>query len=101
MRSPRGTNGRGMNMATTEQCSNCRFWDYPADQVTSTEWPCRRYAPKPGPSGNGTSTYWPLTEASDWCGEHEPIEEERPDETLEGISEDEAQRIGEAFGDAL
>jgi len=37
---------------------------------------CRCHAPD-------AEKFWAATMADDWCGEHEPIEEERPDETLD------------------
>lgn len=52
----------------TIRCENCRFWD-PADDALATVWPCRRNAPRPTP--DSADAYWPLTEAHDWCGEHQ------------------------------
>lgn len=53
----------------TEQCSNCRFWD-PNSADVRGEGLCRRYAPSGG-------KWWHETADDDWCGEHEPKDEER------------------------
>jgi len=59
-------------------CPNCRFWEhgvYPAR--------CRRRAPAPvvhlkeGPDKDEIlNVYWPITTATDWCGEFEPREKD-------------------------
>lgn len=59
-----------------ETCEGCRFWDSSRDPGFRGEGKCRRYAP--------VREHWPITDSSDWCGEFEPIEEQRPDEDLEG-----------------
>ena len=90
-------------MSNTEQCSNCRFYLHQGQNERDGAWGwCRRFPPNiPTPDSPQYLATHPDVRVIDWCGEHEPIEEERPDETLEGISEEDARRIGEAFGDAL
>jgi len=63
------------------RCDECRFWDDDRGRnavLTKGEGLCKRHAPTP-------ETYWAATEADDWCGEFEPIEDEEatPDETLD------------------
>ncbi len=54
-------------------CGQCRFWFKNDSQ-------CRRYAPHPsegarsaGAAATPTDTRWPRVDASDWCGEFQPI----------------------------
>lgn len=43
-------------------CDSCRFWHKAESQ-------CRRNAPLPVNGGQDKQTLWPVTAASDWCGE--------------------------------
>jgi hypothetical protein len=62
-------------------CETCRYWQE-ADRPFGV---CRRYAPRANTSigleaandGEHEWPYarWPETERSDWCGEHEPVNE--------------------------
>lgn len=77
-----------------ETCEGCRFWD--ANGPASTfrdEGKCRRYAP--------VREHWPETMRDDWCGEFEPIEEARPDETLDPEGEAALRHVHEAEDGAL
>lgn len=54
-----------MTLATTP-CSSCAYWDaFPADGYGK----CRCHAPVVLP-GSSTAR-WPVTAATDWCGEWE------------------------------
>ena len=49
-------------------CANCRFWQADGDGAGS----CRRRAPAVlYDVEDGAFCLWPMTEASDWCGDHE------------------------------
>jgi hypothetical protein len=48
------------------RCETCLFWrEVPPDGDAVNE--CRRNAPFPG---DGSASRWPMTKASDWCGEY-------------------------------
>ena len=46
------------------ECQNCSYWE--RYREGNDVGHCRRYAPRPGESGN-----WPQTRQRDWCGEFE------------------------------
>lgn len=52
-------------------CSACRFWEQWGTSSTGT---CRRYPPRRGGMGQRFATtgetLFPVTYATDWCGEH-------------------------------
>ena len=61
-------------------CETCRWWD-----SAKYEGQCRRHAPRlsgqAAPHGNATHQdpmfrAWPTTWRDDWCGEHQPREED-------------------------
>lgn len=62
------------------ECRGCMFWK-PAKR--GTKGTCRRDTPTVLAGSWGSyilfastvSTHWPATDASDWCGVHEPIPE--------------------------
>lgn len=67
-------------------CANCRFWDEVETTGRLGNWRvigrCRRYPPSiAGPVVNESdvrhATYFPETEADEWCGEHQ-IDTEYP-----------------------
>ena len=50
------------------KCKDCRWWK--PDPVGNGE--CRRYAPQSRPDAlvpERNYTFWPVTEAEDWCGD--------------------------------
>lgn len=53
-------------------CGTCRWWD---DLRPDAEMDglCRRHAPRASPD-RWNRSYWPETDATDWCGEHQPKE---------------------------
>ena len=53
-------------------CSSCRFWDCAADGVRGL---CRRRSPRQ--DDDVGQAVWPLTHATDWCGQHEMKEDPR------------------------
>jgi hypothetical protein len=66
--------------AVTDSCANCRFWKAdpysaghkytePPYQGDPTEGQCRRYPPH--------MSEYQTTAADIWCGEHDPIEDQR------------------------
>lgn len=62
-------------MGENEKCTNCAFWN----QWTEHKGYCRRHAPRPyyvTIIGEGTvedeEVGWPITDATDWCGEFKP-----------------------------
>lgn len=66
-----------------ERCGNCRFWNQ--DDSGTSVGTCHRYPPTVyGEHETVVLQALPVSGASFWCGEFEPAEEERPDETLDG-----------------
>jgi hypothetical protein len=80
-------------ISTMKGCRRCTYWqgtgqqldrDDPAIVGKKVEFGlCRRYAPKPGTSTNGTSingsdlengddSLWPKVASDEWCGEWQP-----------------------------
>ena len=73
-------------------CKDCRFWlaegfsaEAIADDVESELGDCRRHAPQPvlgyfGDDGEARelAAYWPLTLATEWCGEFEAKQQLQP-----------------------
>nr|WP_295467456.1 hypothetical protein [Mesorhizobium sp.] len=62
-------------VATSAQtCATCRFY--------GTAQTCQRHAPIAAALPPGTSHWpnreWPTTSPSDWCGDHQAIEDNRP-----------------------
>jgi hypothetical protein len=73
-------------------CWTCRFWTRNNGRIQSAnDAKCRRHAPQPGlvrfvnsesEHGGPELKYsgyvkhiWPITEADDWCGDHQPFVE--------------------------
>lgn len=54
-------------------CFNCRY-GRPVDNL-ETRSQCRRYAPR---CEHGLNALWSHTNATDWCGEWAPKDEEAP-----------------------
>lgn len=54
------------------KCGSCRWWDVRYSSYhpygPMGEGRCRKGLP----SNNGGTGQWPVTEKSDWCGEHTP-----------------------------
>lgn len=48
-----------------ESCHSCRFWDESPDGQNGL---CRIEPPIAGLNGKAV---WPITEADDWCGQHD------------------------------
>lgn len=44
-------------------CGKCKFWN--ENGINTGQ--CRRMPPQVGPGGHGKK--WPITSATDWCGE--------------------------------
>lgn len=64
-------------MTRARTCETCRFWgaaaSYRYNSTARFVSCCRKYAPRQSePQGY----YWPLTAATDWCGEHQHKEGE-------------------------
>jgi len=59
-----------------ETCSTCRFRYGRVDEWSGTS-SCRRYPPTnvDHPRG-GKSPVWPQVQGYDWCGEHQPAQQE-------------------------
>lgn len=60
-----------------ETCRLCRFWDEVEASQARTLGECKRRSPTVCPPSDGTvstfeHTYFPETEAGDWCGEFYP-----------------------------
>ena len=53
-----------------ECCDTCRWWDQ-ADPEEPSGY-CRRHAPRPSMRAAANDILWPLVDASDFCGEHQP-----------------------------
>ena len=53
-----------------ENCSKCKFW-IETGAIDDGVNHCRRYAPAPGSSE--ARQLWPITKASDWCGEFKAL----------------------------
>ena len=55
-------------------CRACHYWDVgnERNRPHMEKAPCRRNAPAPGRPPLATG--WPLTSATDWCGDHKEIE---------------------------
>ena len=54
----------------TRTCATCAHWDTVPDAERGL---CRRFAPRPVVGQTGSiATDWPVTEDTDWCGEHTP-----------------------------
>lgn len=54
----------------SKTCATCRYW---SDEQIGHLGRCRRYPP--APTGACTSQ-WPIVHRSNWCGEHQPREQE-------------------------
>ncbi len=75
-------------ISTMKGCRRCTYWqgtgqqldrDDPAIMGKKVEFGlCRRYAPKPGTSINGSDlengddSLWPQVASDEWCGEWQP-----------------------------
>jgi len=66
-------------------CDTCRFWTRDYGRLTSeSDAECRRHAPAPMLYPNTTLDVafpvaaWPITEADDWCGEHQAMLQVKP-----------------------
>ncbi len=59
------------------KCTTCRFWHF---EVVAPELEpiqeCRRYPPRWGIYGSHMKSEWPTAERFDWCGEHQPKDED-------------------------
>jgi hypothetical protein len=69
-----------MPVDRAERCDHCRFWQSydPEPDAAEATGECHRHAPTPEPLHDtnqkiGHLTYWPLTSASHWCGEFQPL----------------------------
>lgn len=51
----------------TAKCGNCNYW---IDRDNG-DGECHRNAPQPTVGEGDAEVHWPLTLASDWCGEFE------------------------------
>ena len=49
-----------------QNCSNCKFWKKYFQDGT-----CQKHTPNIIPIDGGWVTKFPVTDAIDWCGEHE------------------------------
>jgi hypothetical protein len=52
----------------TVTCGACRFWERKKD----VEGECHCHCPEPGYAGKKRAR-WPLTLASEWCGDFQPL----------------------------
>lgn len=77
-----------MSGTTDNRCENCRFWRHrttvfvrDTDEVEATYGCCKRHAPvgrsltdNENPRARKLISWlWPVTEGSEWCGEHEAL----------------------------
>lgn len=53
---------------TKPTCASCAFWEVDSDNAGVGE--CRIRAPQPRELEEGDSHVFPVTGATDWCGEH-------------------------------
>jgi hypothetical protein len=60
-------------------CDTCAFWNEPDYPNPEAPFPCRRFPPPNGAKEvygecdeGWRGPFWPLTFATDWCGEHQP-----------------------------
>lgn len=56
-------------MTRARVCATCDHWNA-ADSVLRGE--CRRHAPPCVPTALASYARWPLSQSTDWCGEHQP-----------------------------
>ena len=74
-----GASHGGWECTVNESCGNCRFWRYNRSGTTEPLGgsECLRFQPvhrtKDGHTSR-VSAQWPVTNPSDWCGEHQPTE---------------------------
>lgn len=57
-----------------ETCATCRFWVQ--WNTTISEGRCKAKTPIPSP--DDSSAWWPISQADDWCGEHQPRDDASP-----------------------
>lgn len=57
--------GKNLSKDYHSDCGVCRFWK----RSDVAEGRCLRYAPSPAPSSVPPGRQWPLTNATDVCGE--------------------------------
>jgi hypothetical protein len=75
-------------------CMTCRYWEHPSDFPHEINNPdqimglCRRNPPIPADPKSRFGV-WPITEADDWCGEHQGA--------TDGIIESRRVTIGDAI----
>ena len=62
-----------MSQSTRDRCRRCKHWDSgTADPVNADEGWCHRHAPIPDAlddNGKYRRAFWPMTYASNWCGD--------------------------------
>ena len=72
-------------------CGTCRFWEpFISHKAETFQGECRLRAPQVVIDKDGETpfsrqvTAWPRTAHIDWCGEHEPKDIDKPDDTEGG-----------------
>jgi hypothetical protein len=62
-----------------QYCLSCRYWvqtrvegpGVPGIPGAPAQGECKRYAPRPSVGSGHRHVLWPLTAATDFCGQHE------------------------------